>query len=83
MLRITADVNGHAIGYVYIHNVGQDPDDPEVWRYHAACWTPERPKDSILGMEAIYHVRSEGWLKLALIVMSFIRERVHGYGGLK
>jgi hypothetical protein len=83
MLRLTADVNGHAIGYVYIHNTGESAREPGVWVYDAGLWDPYRPDKSIFGIEGIFHQRDEGWEKLARIVLGEIERHSQLNRGMK
>jgi hypothetical protein len=66
MLRITADVNGTPIGYLFVHNTGHRSGD--VHLYNAAFWNPETG-DGLLGIEGIPHPRPEGWGALVLRVL--------------
>ena len=75
MLRITADVNGRAIGFIYIHNIGQhECKTPNcgLWKYDAAYWNPAKPLDSIFGIEGVYHRRESGWMPLANQVLRLL-----------
>lgn len=67
MLRLTADVNGHTIGYLFIHNTGRKNKAGEHL-YNAALWQPEI-QDGVFGFEEIPHPRPEGWAMLALRVL--------------
>jgi hypothetical protein len=70
MLRITADVNGRPVGYLYAHNKGPlDQKDPSVWVYDAAFYNPIEPLDSIFGIEGLLHHRTSGWMTLASLIM--------------
>jgi len=62
MLRITADVNGRLIGYLYIHNTGRHNKD-NVWQYDAATWNPSA-QDGTFGVESVEHHRDEPWAAL-------------------
>ena len=67
MLKITADVNGHLIGYIFIHNTGRTHKG-NVWEYDAATWDPSR-LDGTLGIEKVRHQRDEPWHKLVAMAM--------------
>lgn len=69
MLRITADVNGRAIGYLYAHHVGTMLDT-RVSLYDAAVWCPDKPLNSVFGIEGLAHVREQGWMPLATLIMN-------------
>ncbi len=64
MLRVTADVNGRIIGWIYIHNTGSR--DGAQWLYDAATWDGT---DGIFGIEGVSHVKSEPWYKLVTRVV--------------
>ena len=68
MLRITADVNGQVIGYLYIHNSGKQWK--EFWVYNAATWDVTK-QDGTFGIEGVKHERSRPWTDL---VASILRE---------
>lgn len=70
MLRITADVNGRAIGYLYAHHVGVVKGDTSVSLYDAAVWCPDQPLKSVFGIEGLMHFREQGWMPLASIIMN-------------
>ncbi len=67
MLRITADVNGHVIGYLFVHNTGCENAAGEHL-YNAAFWQPES-QDGVFGLEGIPHPRPDGWAMLVLRVL--------------
>jgi len=67
MLRITADVNGHVIGYLFVHNTGRIEADG-AHLYNAAFYDPAT-QDGVAGMEGIPHPRPEGWAMLVLRVL--------------
>jgi hypothetical protein len=62
VLRITADVNGRVISYLFIHNTGRQHKG-NVWEYDAATWFPDA-QDGTFGVEAIRHQRDEPWTSL-------------------
>lgn len=67
MLRLTADVNGHVIGYLYIHNTGHiDADGSHI--YNAAFYDPAT-RDGVCGLEGVPHPRPEGWAMLVFRVL--------------
>jgi hypothetical protein len=69
MLRLTADVNGAPIGYVFIHNAVQLPsDEGTLCLYNAATWDPKK-QDGLFGVENIAHIREHGWVELAAKVL--------------
>lgn len=70
MLRITADVNGVPIGYLFVQNTGTKIDDDHI--YSAAFWNP-RKKDGVLGIEGIRHPRPEGWGALVFRVLRDVK----------
>ncbi len=80
MLRLTADVNGRPIGFVYIHNTGEfkhAEDGPgHVYEYDAAYWNPDRPLDSVFGIERVSHLRELGWMPLARGILIRLIERL-------
>lgn len=61
MLRITADVNGRLIGYLFVHNTSVKKGRSFV--YDAATWSPAH-EEGIFGIEAVMHRRSDPWLTL-------------------
>jgi len=65
MLRITADVNGHWIGAIYIHNTGKHKDG--VWVYDAGI--EGEGGDMTLGIEGVPHKRNAGWVPLVQAVL--------------
>lgn len=67
MLRITADVNGRPIGYLFIHNTGAKTASGDDL-YNAAFFNPET-QDAIVGIEGIPHPRPEGWAALVMRVL--------------
>lgn len=77
MLRLTADVNGQAIAYVYIHNTGEFEHYEDrlikgghLYTYNAGLWTPGAPAQSVMGVEGFRHIRELGWIPLARNVLS-------------
>lgn len=67
MLRLTADVNGHVIGYLFIHNTARtDADGAHL--YNAAFYDP-KSNDGVFGIEGIPHPRPDGWAKLVWQVL--------------
>jgi hypothetical protein len=69
MLRITADVNGKPIGYIFAHNVGTLKG--EICSYDAAIWNPAAD-DGVLGLEGITHFRPDGWISLVRKVINAV-----------
>ena len=61
MLRVFADVNGHRIGGLFIHNTGRHRDN--VWEYDAATWDQSR-MDGVFGIEGVRHKRDDTWFAL-------------------
>lgn len=66
MLRITADVNGHVVGRLFIHNTGKQLPD-NVWVYDAATWDSST-LDGVFGIEGIRHRRNHSWHRLVNLV---------------
>jgi hypothetical protein len=69
VLRLTADVNGHPIAHVFVHNTGRRGFG--FYTYDAAVYYPESD-GMVLGFEDIVHRRSDGWIPLALRVLELI-----------
>jgi hypothetical protein len=66
VLRITADVNGKPIGYLFVHNTGVEVNGDHL--YNAAFWNP-LTNDGVFGIEGIPHPRPEGWGALVFRVL--------------
>ena len=78
MLRLTADVNGKPVGYIWAHNTVQLPSsEGTLCVYHAATWDPET-EDGLIGIEGIVHIREDGWAGLMRKVLD--RTDMGAYG---
>ena len=64
MLRIRADINGHDIGALYIHNTTRRVG--RRWVYDAATWDGV---DGVFGVE-VTHVREQSWTVLVAKVLA-------------
>jgi hypothetical protein len=70
MLRITADVNGGIIGYIFIHNKSKRLKDASL--YDAAVYTPDG--EGVFGIEDVAHIRSRPWYELVERVARHLKE---------
>lgn len=70
MFRLTADVNGHVIGRIFIHRkeTGQN-----VNLYDAAVI--DVSGHMVLGIEDVVHPYDEGWVKLLHLVLEEYDDR--------
>jgi len=69
MLTLTADVNGHVIGKVFIHNTGKTNLIGE--HVYDAAFVGDG--DMMIGLEGFTHDRNDGWNPLAACVLDVIR----------
>lgn len=67
MLRLTADVNGRVIGYLFVHNTGIVSNGAHL--YNAAFWNPDT-RDGVFGIEGVPHPRPEGWAALVKRILT-------------
>lgn len=66
MLRITADVNGKPIGYLFVQNTNVKSNGSYL--YDAAFWNPQT-NDGVIGIENILHPQPEGWIALMFRIL--------------
>ncbi len=66
MLRISADINGQRIGWLFIHNTSRH--NRGFWYYDAATWD-EGKQEGVFGIEGVRHDRSRPWTDLVALVL--------------